>query len=103
MHDPGSARTCQMRAHDPPQPLRERQLSDDDRIRISEIFQHDIVPKLMMMHARNGTINCEFAGDEYKNWVIEFKSSRSELDIVAFEYDPDSRSFELPHPILKET
>ncbi len=74
------------------------ELSDDDRFRISEIFQEDVAPKLLMMHARNGTVNCEFAGEAYKNWVIEFKSSRSGLDIVDFEYDPASRSFALPHP-----
>lgn len=78
------------------------ELDDDDKIRVSEIFQQDIVPKLMMMHARNGTINCEFAGEEYKDWIIEFRSSRSGLDIVGFEYDPNSRSFPLPHPIPSE-
>jgi hypothetical protein len=98
MHDPGSARPCQMSEQAPSQPFLDPALDDDDRIRISEIFQQHIVPKLMMMHARNGTICCEFAGEEYKSWVIEFRSSRSGLDIVGFEYDPDSRSFELPHP-----
>jgi len=76
-------------------------LSDDDRIRISEIFQEDIVPKLLMMHARNGNINCEFAGKKYKSWVIQFKSSRSGLEIVAFEYDPNSGSFPLPRPQVR--
>jgi len=85
------------------QPLTELDLEDEDKIRISEVFQEDIVPKLMMMHARNGTINCEFAGEAYKHWLVEFKSSRSGLDIVGFIYDPDSRSFPLPHPRRSKT
>jgi len=92
-----------MNDRSPSQPFPDPELNDNDRIRISEIFQQDIVQKLMMMHARNGTICCEFAGEKYKNWLIEFRSSRAGLDIVGFEYDPDSRSFELPHPILIET
>ncbi len=90
-----------MRDQDPTPPPLKEELNDDDRIRIAEVFQEDVVPRLMMMHARNGTINCEFAGDPYKNWVIEFKSSRSGLDIVDFEYDEDSRSFALPGQPLK--
>jgi hypothetical protein len=103
MHVAGSARPCQMNDQSPSQSFLDPELDDDDRIRISEIFQRDIVPKLVMMHARNGTICCEFAGEEYNTWLIEFRSSRTGLDIVGFEYDPDSRSFELPHPIWKET
>ncbi|MBW2118120.1 MAG: hypothetical protein JRF53_09710 [Deltaproteobacteria bacterium] len=53
------------------------------------------MPRLMIMHARIGNINCEFAGEQYKNWVIEFRSTRSGFDIVDFEYDEDSRSFDL--------
>lgn len=87
----------------PSAPVPDPELDDDDRIRIAEIFQQDIVPKLMMMHARNGVICCEFAGEKYKNWLIEFRSARRGLNIVGLEYDPDSRSFELPHPIFKET
>lgn len=102
MHDPGPARTIQMNDPSLSQCFLP-ELSDDDRARISEIFQMDIVPKLMLMHARNGMICCEFAGEEYKHWLIEFRSNRAGLDIVGFEYDPESRSFELPYPILKET
>ncbi|MBW1780079.1 MAG: hypothetical protein JRL30_05015 [Deltaproteobacteria bacterium] len=87
---------------DPATPPLKDELDDDDRFRIAEVFHEDIVPRLMMMHARNGTINCEFAGEQYKNWVIEFKSSRSGLDIVDFEYDRDSRSFALPGQPLKQ-
>ena len=90
-----------MRTQDAPSPLFKDELDDEDRINITEFFEEDIVPRLMMMHARNGTINCEFAGEEYKNWVIEFRSARSGLDIVNFEYDRDSRSFALPGQPLK--
>lgn len=90
-----------MKDRDPSQTLSTLELDDDDRFQIAEAFYEDIVPRLMMMHARNGTINCEFAGEQYKNWVIQFKSNRSGLDIVAIEYDPNSRSFPLPHRQLK--
>jgi hypothetical protein len=92
-----------MTLHGPPQPFPVPELSDDDRIRISEIFHQDIVPKLLMMHARNGTIACEFAGEEYRNWIIEFRSNRGGLDIVGWEYDPDARGISLPHPISSGT
>ena len=70
-------------------------LDNDDKIHITEIFDEDIVPRLMRMDARRGNINCKFAGEQYENWVIEFKSTRSGFEIVNFEYDEDSRSFEL--------
>jgi len=73
----------------------QHELDDEGKIYISEIFHEDIVPRLMIMHARIGNINCEFAGEQYKNWVIEFRSTRSGFDIVDFEYDEDSRSFDL--------
>ena len=70
-------------------------LDDDDKAHIAEVFDEDVVPRLMFMHARTGNINCEFAGAEYKNWVIEFRSTRFGFEIVDFEYDEESRSFEL--------
>lgn len=77
------------------------ELNDDDKMHITEIFHEDVEPRLMMMHARLGTINCEFAGKQYKNWVIEFRSTRYGFEIVDFEYDENSRSFELaPRPQL---
>ena len=71
------------------------ELDDDDKVYITDIFLEDIVPKLRKMQARIGTINCDFAGEQYKNWVIHFKSTRSGFDIVDFEYDEESRSFKL--------
>ncbi len=80
------------------QPMIVPELDEEDRLLIREVFEKDIAPRLIMMHARTGTINCEFAGERYKHWLLEFRSNRSGLDIVRFEYDPDSRSFPLPQP-----
>ncbi len=82
--------------------MRKHDLDDDDRIHITEVFHEDVVPRLMMMDARIGNINCDFAGDQYRNWVLEFRSARSGLKIVDFEYDEDSRSFNLPpRPLIR--
>lgn len=70
-------------------------LHEDEVLHITEIFHEDIEPRLMRMAARAGNINCEFAGEQYRNWVIEFKSTRYGFEIVDFEYDENSRSFEL--------
>ena len=79
------------------------ELDDDDKIHITEIFNEDVVPRLMTMDAKIGNINCKFAGEQYENWVIEFKSTRSGFEIVDFEYDEDSRSFELaPRPQISQ-
>ncbi len=75
------------------------ELDDDDKFHITEIFQEEIAARLMQMDARSGNISCEFAGPSYRNWVIEFKSSRWGLEIVDFEYDEDTRSFNLPSPV----
>ena len=83
--------------------MSKKELNDDDKAHIAEVFDEDVAPRLMIMHARIGNINCEFAGEQYKNWVIEFRSTRSGFDIVDFEYDEDSRSFELaPRLLIKE-
>ncbi len=83
--------------------MSKQELDDDDKAHIAEVFDEDVAPRLMIMHARNGNINCEFAGAEYKNWVIEFRSTRFGFEIVDFEYDEDSRSFELaPRQLIRE-
>ncbi len=77
------------------------ELDEDDKLHITEIFHDDVEQRLMRMNARAGNINCEFAGEQYQNWVIEFKSTRYGFEIVDFEYDENSRSFELaPQPQL---
>jgi len=82
-------------------PSCKRILDDDDKIHITEIFEVDIAAKLMQVDAKCGNISCEFAGPQYRNWVIEFKSSRWGLEIVDFEYDEDTRSFNLPSPLIQ--
>ncbi len=81
-----------------PSPLK-RELEDDDKFHISHIFEAEIAPRLLQMDARNGNISCEFAGPQYRYWVVEFKSSRWGLEIVGFEYDENTRNFSLPSPI----
>ncbi|MCF8127166.1 MAG: hypothetical protein K9N10_01525 [Deltaproteobacteria bacterium] len=76
-------------------------LDDDDKIHITEIFEGDIAAKLMQMNAKCGNISCEFAGPQYRNWVVQFKSSRWGLEIVDFEYDENTRSFNLPSPLIQ--
>ncbi len=83
--------------------MNKQELDDDDKVHIAEVFDEDVAPRLMIMQARAGNINCDFAGEEYKNWVVEFRSTRFGFEIVDFEYDEDSRSFELaPRQLIRE-
>jgi len=83
--------------------MSKQELDDDDKTHIAEVFDEDVAPRLMIMHARTGNINCEFAGEEYKNWVVEFRSTRFGFEIVDFEYDEHSRSFELaPRRLIRD-
>ena len=41
------------------------------------------------------TLNCEFAGEQYRNWNIRFKSVGSGFDIVEFEYDEEGCGIDL--------
>ena len=75
------------------QPLRE--LDDDDRIHITDLFFDEVVPKLRRLDARLGTVNCGFAGSRYVNWVIHFRSAGSGFDIVNFEYDEEGAGTDL--------
>ncbi len=77
-------------------PLPKKTLDDDDRYHITEIFEGEIADRLLGMDAKSGNISCEFAGHQYRNWVLEFTSSRWGLKIVDFEYDENTRSFNLP-------
>ena len=73
----------------------QRDLDDDDKTLIIEIFFSDVVPKLIKLHARNGILNCDFAGEQYKNWIIYFISRGSDFEITEFEYDEDSYGMDL--------
>ena len=71
------------------------ELSDDEKAQIADLFFEEIVPKLLKMHARIGTLSCDFAGKAYENWIIHFKETGSSFDIVEFEYDEDARSLNM--------
>lgn len=73
----------------------QHELDGDDKAFITEIFFEEIVKKLKRMDARIGTLNCDFAGDQYKSWNIHFKSKGPGFEIVDFEYDEDSYGFSL--------
>lgn len=72
-----------------------KELSDDDRELILEVFEREVVPKLKNLQARLGTLNCDFAGDEFRHWAVQFKSMGSDFSIVAFEYDEDGAGLDL--------
>ena len=74
-------------------PLEE--LSHEDQEHIRTIFHEEIEPKLAKYDARMGNLNCEFAGAQYKNWSIQFKSVGAGFDIVEFEYDEDGEGLSL--------
>jgi hypothetical protein len=67
--------------------LRANALTDDEKTEIQQIFSEEIVPKLKKLDARLGTISCEFAGPQYANWMIQFRSRGEAFEIVDFEYD----------------
>lgn len=69
-------------------------LDDNAKLIIEEVFHDKMVPKLTGLGARLGNINCGFAGSEYDNWSITFKSSGSDFYIDGFEYDEDGTSFD---------
>jgi hypothetical protein len=70
-------------------------LDGEDKTRIMQLFEDEVVPKLRKLHARVGTLCCEFAGDQYQNWVIHFRSAGSGFEIVEFEYDKDAAGMDL--------
>ena len=71
------------------------ELDDYDKAHIAQVFFEVIVPKLIKHDARIGNINCDFAGEQYKNWNINFKSKGSDFDIVEFEYDEEACGLDL--------
>ena len=71
------------------------ELDDDDRDLITSRFFEEMVPKLRRLDARTGTLNCDFAGKQYRNWNIRFRSAGSGFDIVEFTYDEDGAGMDL--------
>jgi hypothetical protein len=71
------------------------ELDDDCRAHIRMVFHDEVVPKLQRLDARLGNLECSFAGQRYRNWVLQFKSIGSDFEIVDFEYDADADSMDL--------
>ncbi len=71
------------------------ELSEEDKLYIMEVFNERVVPGLVKMHARIGVLNCDFAGEKYRNWNIQFRSEGAGFAIVDFEYDTESRGLNL--------
>lgn len=71
------------------------ELSEEDQEHIRAAFHEDVVPKLVKLNARLGTLSCAFAGEDYENWTIEFKSIGDDFEIVSFQYDEEGASLDL--------
>ena len=71
------------------------ELSDEDQGHIRTLFHEEVVPKLIKLDARLGTLSCEFAGEQYKNWTLQFESVGNDFEIVDFEYDEDGAGIDL--------
>jgi hypothetical protein len=72
-----------------------QQLTEDDQSHIRTVFHDEVVPKLMKLDARLGTLSCAFAGEQFKNWMIQFKSMGDDFEIVDFEYEEDGTGIDL--------
>jgi len=70
-------------------------ITEEEQDHIRTVFHEKVVPKLVKLHARLGNIACEFAGERYKNWMIEFKSVGDDFEIVDFEYDEKGAGIDL--------
>lgn len=71
------------------------ELSGEDQEQIRAVFHEEVVPKLMKLSARLGSLSCEFAGEQFRNWTIQFKSVGDDFEIVDFEYDEDGAGIDL--------
>ena len=74
---------------------REDELDEADKTLIAQVFDEQIVPKLRRLQARLGTLCCEFAGERYRHWMIQFKSAGDDFQIVEFEYDEEGDGIDL--------
>lgn len=72
-----------------------KEISEDDKFQIRAAFSEIVVPRLRRLDARTGALNCEFAGSEFKNWIVHFRSSGADFVITEFEYDETSVHVEL--------
>ena len=72
-----------------------QELSDEDQEHIRTVFHEEVVPKLVKLDARLGSLSCEFAGAQFRNWTIQFKSVGDGFDIVDFDYDEEGAGIDL--------
>jgi hypothetical protein len=70
-------------------------LTDRDKDHITAVFVEKIEPKLQSLHGRRGVLNCDFAGERYRNWNIQFESAGSGFMITDFEFDEDGCGLDL--------
>ncbi|MFZ7112122.1 MAG: hypothetical protein ACOWYE_10605 [Desulfatiglandales bacterium] len=71
------------------------ELNEEDKSRITVLFLETMIPKLRRHHARVGALNCGFAGERYRSWNLRFTSAGPDFRIMGFEYDADTREFDL--------
>ena len=71
------------------------ELDEEDQDLIREVFHDEVVPKLVKLSARLGTLSCGFAGKDFEHWTIEFRSIGDGFEIVSFEYDEEADSLDL--------
>ena len=71
------------------------ELDEEDQGHIREVFHDEVVPKLVKLNARLGTLSCGFAGQEYEHWTIEFRSVGDHFEIASFEYDDEAVCLDL--------
>jgi len=75
--------------------LAHRNLTAEERAHILDVFHEEMAPKLRRLDARSGVIDCGFAGDRFKCWMITFRSRGSAFEIVEFEYDEEGGEMSL--------
>jgi hypothetical protein len=71
------------------------ELDEYDKAHINDVFVENMTEKLRKRSARIGCLNCRFAGEAYRHWIIYFRSRGSGFEIVDFEYDENSHSLGL--------
>lgn len=71
------------------------ELADEDQEHIRGVFHDEVVPKLVKHGARLGSLSCEFAGEQFRKWTIQFRSVGDDFEIVEFEYDEDGAGIDL--------
>ncbi len=73
----------------PPLKCSAPELSDEDREHIRTLFDAQVASKLGRLHARQGVLNCGFAGEAFRPWQVRFRSAGTGFEIVEFEYDEE--------------